>query len=175
MSRLRRRLLRRLDRIERLRASLLADLAALPAGALAAHPIEGKWSILEIVEHLVLAEAGFIRALDRADPLPRRTPKDVVLHAVVMFVLRYDVPVRVPARSMLPTGGRGLGELSDAWIANHRRLREWLGTRDAASLRRPLVRHPVAGPLSPKQALRMLEVHLRRHMRQIDERRAVVG
>ncbi len=32
----------------------------------------------------------------------------------------------------------------------------------------PLFRHPIAGPLTTAHALRMLEVHLDRHIRQID-------
>jgi hypothetical protein len=163
-------LVRRLRSIEAKRARLLDSIAGIEPARLAAHPRPGKWSIQEIIEHLVLAEVGVFgdfTQLRQQTPRPRRT-KDRILYLVVMFILRFDIPVSVPSRAMSPKGGRSPAELRVAWEANHDRLRAWLASSDRSLLARPLFRHPVAGPMTAAQSLRMLEVHLDRHVRQID-------
>ena len=90
-----------------------------------------------------------------------------MLLGLVMFILRFDIPVKAPSRGMLPQGGRPLDELREMWDGNHRWMRSCLGSLDSSGWRRPVFMHPVSGPLSPAQAVRMLEVHLDRHIRQI--------
>ncbi len=145
-------------------------VSAIEPGRLAAHPRPGKWSIQEIVEHLVLSEVGVfgdLAQLGHQTPLPRRT-RDRILYLLVMFILRFDIPVSVPSPAMNPKGGLSLAEVRVQWEANHDRLRAWVATSNQSLLDRPLFRHPVAGPMTTAQALRMLEVHLDRHVRQID-------
>jgi hypothetical protein len=159
----------RLRRIEGKRERLLVGLATLPLRVLEAHPLPGKWSIAEIIEHLVISEEGvigdFARLADR-EALPRST-KNRMLYIAVMGVLRFDIPVQVPSRGMNPVGGRSLAQLSAAWELNHTRLRAFVDTVDPARLRDAIFRHPVAGPLTLGQGLLMLETHLDRHIRQI--------
>jgi len=159
----------RLASIEAKRARLMDLLSAMEPAAITAHPRPGKWSMLEIVEHLVLSEVGVfgdLAELEHRTP-QRRSPKDRILYLVVLFVLRFDVPVRVPSRAMIPKGSLSLQELQRQWEANHHRLRAWATSSDQRKLQRPLFLHPVAGPMTTVQSLRMLEVHLDRHARQI--------
>jgi hypothetical protein len=165
------RLLERLRRIEAKRSELLDRAGALAPGVLRGRPQPDKWSIRESIEHLVLAEEDVLidlANLDRLAPRARR-PKDRLLYFVVMFVLRYDIPVKAPSDAMLPKGDIPLTELRKRWEANHARLRAYVEEMDGSALRRAVFRHPVTGPLTPPQAIRMLEVHLDRHARQIRE------
>ncbi len=118
----------RLRSIEAKRTRLIESISAIEPARLAAHPRPGKWSIQEIVEHLVLAEVGVFgdfAQLGHVTPLPRRT-RDRILYLVVMFILRFDIPVRVPSRAMNPTGGVSLANIRVQWEANHERLRAWM-------------------------------------------------
>ena len=159
----------RLHRIEGKRERLLAGLATLPPRVLEAHPLPGKWSIAEIVEHLVISEEGvigdFARLADRK--ALARNAKNRMLYIAVMGVLRFDIPVQVPSRGMKPVGGRTLAQLGAAWELNHARLRAFVHTVNPGRLRDAIFRHPVAGPLTLGQGLLMLETHLDRHIRQI--------
>ena len=144
-------------------------LATIPEPALDAHPLADKWSIAEIVEHLVLSEEGVIGDISRLadrEAKPRRL-KDRVMLVVVMGVLRFDIPVQVPGSGMRPVGGKSLAELGAAWERNHGFLRAFVHTSDAHRRRAAIFQHPVAGPLTLEQGLLMLEVHLDRHIRQI--------
>ena len=162
----------RLAGIERKRRALLDDVAALDASMLAARPVPGKWSIREILEHLVLAEDDVVGDFSRLDQLDART-RDFGNHArylVVMFILRFRIPVKAPSRAMLPTGARSMAELLEIWDWHHRQLRSFVAGLDRAGTRRAIFRHPIAGPLSVSQAIQMLDVHLDSHIAQIRSR-----
>lgn len=159
----------RLDAIERKRTRLMELVSEMDAHVAAARARPEQWSVQEIVEHLVLAERsvfGHLEALDQQRPASRGL-KDRVLYLVVMFILRFDIPVQVPSPAMRPTGGVSLSTLWEQWASNHARLRAWAVSADGLTLAQPLFAHPVAGPMSMQEALRMLEVHLDRHTRQI--------
>lgn len=84
-----------------------------------------------------------------------------------MGVLRFDIPVKIPAKAMRPVGGRTLQELGASWKENHSCLRTFVAALDTSGAKRAIFRHPVAGPISVNQGLLMLELHLDRHIRQI--------
>lgn len=160
----------RLRRIERTREGLIERVGEMEEGLLDFQPEPDKWSIREIVEHLVVAEEsvlGDTAALEEMEARPRSL-RGRILYLVVMFVLRFDIPVKVPSRDMLPTGEASIGELADRWRETHDRLRAYLRGRSGRAGRDAVFRHPVCGPMKPSQALWMLEVHLHRHIRQID-------
>jgi hypothetical protein len=159
----------RLRRIEDKRAALLSRVEPMAEEALCARLRPGKWTIQEIIEHLILAEEDVLIDFDGLNTLhaQARRFRDSISYVVVMFVLTYDIPVKAPSTAMLPTGGFCLDELRERWEENHGRLRQYLVGLDSAAARRAIFRHPVAGPLTVHQALRMLEVHLDRHTRQI--------
>jgi len=145
---------------------------ALGANAISARPQPDTWSILEIVEHLVLAEAAILQGLPPAAELNDRprSLKQRLLFQVVMAILRFGIPVRVPSRSMVPTGQAPLTELRKRWDENLHWLRSYAGGLDAAGERRAVFLHPVAGPITLAQALRMDRLHLAVHLRQIQKR-----
>jgi len=162
--------LRLLDRVEVARDEVLSSVAALSPELRMRSPAPGKWCILEILEHMVIAEedvmAGFVD-LEQRTPRRRRF-RHRVLYRVVMFILRHEIPVKVPSETMRPSGKVALDDLTDRWRNNHSTLRAFVDRLDAAALRQPIFQHPVAGPITVGEALRMLEVHLGRHTGQID-------
>lgn len=159
-----------LDRVEVARDQVLSSVAALSPELRMRSPAPGKWCILEIVEHMVIAEedvmAGFVD-LEQRTPRRRRF-RHRVLYRVVMFILRHGIPVKVPSETMRPSGKVALADLAERWSDNHATLRAFVDGLDAAALRQPIFGHPVAGPITVGEALRMLEVHLARHAGQID-------
>jgi hypothetical protein len=163
----------RLRSIEKKRSALIEVLSGVEPGLIATRPQAGKWSIQEIVEHLVLSEIsvfGELNTLNRRVPQPR-TLRHRILYVVVMFIIRFDIPVRVPSPDLEPQGRWPMEELRARWEANHGQLRRWITSSEPSVLARPLFVHPVAGPMTTTEALRMLEVHLDRHVRQIVARR----
>ena len=166
------RLLRRLDRIEATRDALVLELERIPAEARARRPEPSTWSADETVEHMVAAERFVLRALfDESVRRPRpRTLRNRILHRVVVWILKGPVPVKVPSRSMEPSGERALDEMVPEWRETHRRLRTWVRESSAEELGSACFMHPVAGPLTAANAVEMLGTHLDRHAAQIRAR-----
>jgi DinB superfamily len=160
----------RLQSIETKRIRLQQRVSGLEPHVVTARPRPDKWSIQEIVEHLVLSEIAVFGPLDAPE---RRTPRERslrnrALYWVVMFILRFDIPVKVPSAALLPKGTSTVGSLWAQWEASHAALRRWVEASDTRVRSHALFSHPVAGPMTMADTLRMLEVHLDRHSRQID-------
>jgi DinB superfamily len=163
------RLDKRLRAFDEKRRALLDEMGALDPATLVARPLAGKWSMLEIIEHLVLAERAVLQGLPELSRLreQERRLKHRFSYAIVMVVLRCSIPVRVPSPAMIPQGDRSLGELRRLWDESQEWLRAYIDRLDRRGFRRAVFEHPVAGPLSVKQALHMGQVDLDTHVRQI--------
>lgn len=163
------RLNKRLQAFNEQRGALLDEMEALDPAKLVARPRVGKWSVLEIIEHLVLAERAVLQDLPEVSRLSARERKlkHRCAYLIVMFVLRYSIPVQVPSPAMVPKGDRSLGELRRLWDENQRWLGAYIRGLDRKGLRRAVFVHPVAGPLTVGQAVLMDQVHLDTHVRQI--------
>lgn len=162
-------LLQRLDRIEQKRTALVARAASRDTAFLSTRPSPNAWSILEIIEHLILAEEDVFGTIDSlatraAQP---QTRGNRARYWLVMGLLRFRIPVQAPSQAMLPTGGQTLQALTKRWTINHAYLRQYVATLDRAGTHRAVFRHPVTGPLTVLQAVWLLEIHLDRHLHQI--------
>jgi len=151
------------------RRALLDELETLDVEDLKARPIPDKWSILEIVEHLVVAEREICLGMPEAPDLTARKPsfKDRCIYAIVMFALKHGIPLKAPSSRLLPRGGRPLAELRGQWDENIRWLRSYAAGLDREGLRRRVFMHPATGPITLEEVLRMDQLHVDRHVRQI--------
>lgn len=163
------RLLQQLSTLDRERLVLLDDLDRLPPSRLTAKPSDERWSIVEIVEHVVRADREVL--LDLPDSVElgvrRRSLRSHFKYALVWLVLRCRIPVKVPAKTMLPTGDIPLSELRRRWDENLNWLRRHVTRLGQDDLRRPCFFHPIAGPIDTVQTVRMGRLHFAVHRRQI--------
>jgi hypothetical protein len=163
------RLNERLQAFDARRNALLDEMEAVEPAKLLAKPLPGKWSMLEIIEHLVLAERSVFQGLAEPSQLTARERRltDRIRYRIVMFVLRNGIRVQVGTPAMLPQGGRDLAALRRLWDENQTWLRGCIDGLDAAGLSRAILQHPQAGPINMKQAVAMSQAHLDTHTRQI--------
>jgi hypothetical protein len=168
---------RALDRAGARRAAILAALAALPDTITMARPSPDLWSLAEIVEHLAVAERTVYRGLpdfDRLAPRSRSVP-DAIRATLVRAVLASGLRVRVPSDAMRPTGQRSLAAAGALWEENARWLRSYIDWCTPSQLALRVFHHPIAGPLSPAEAIALGATHLASHVRQIARVRAQLG
>jgi len=163
------RLLKQIETLDTDRKALLDELRQFSMDTLARKPGEDRWSILEIVEHMVLAERTILKNLPDSE-LTTDGPQSLksrVLYPIVVFVLSRKIPVKVPTRRMLPKGESSLEELCDRWDENFEWLKSHLKGLGPSGHRVALFSHPVVGPIDTAQAVKMARLHFDVHRRQI--------
>jgi hypothetical protein len=151
------------------RRMLLDEVEGLEPERLVARPLPGKWSILEIVEHLVLADRECLQGLPNPSHLVdrKRGLKNRVSYPFVMFVLACHIPAKVPSLRYIPRGESSLAELRREWDEIQQWLRSYVDGLDQGDQDKAVFAHPIAGPMTAQQYLHMGELHLATHTRQI--------
>ena len=160
----------RLEEMDRQRLGLLDRLAAMAPDDLARKPGPKRWTVLQILQHIVLAEYEVLQGLpDPSGLVPlRRHPLQYVSYLLVLLVLKWDIPVPVPSSAMVPDGKTTLPEIREQWNRNFGWLKTVGNGLTDETARQAVFRHPVAGPLTPAQTLRMGRLHLESHIRHIN-------
>ena len=167
----------RLQAFDDTRRGLLDEMEALDPALLVAKPVAGKWSMIEIIEHLVLAERAVFKGLPDPSRLVenRRDLGHRGRYLLVMFILTSSIRVRVPSPAMVPQGDRGLAELRRLWDESQRWLRSCIAHLGPGAGGKAVFEHPIAGPLTVSQAVRMGQVHVEGHVRQIRRLRRLLA
>ncbi len=150
------------------RRKLLDEVERLEPERLTAKPLPAKWSILEIVEHLVVGDRDVLQGLPDPSALvdqPRRF-KARVGYRMVMFILACHIPAKASPRH-LPRGQSSLPDLRRDWDEMQRWLRSYVGRLDRGDPAKAVFGHPVAGPMTMQQVFDMGKLHLATHTRQI--------
>jgi hypothetical protein len=129
-------------------------------------PAPGRWSALDCVEHLVIAEEAALKRLQSAQPLSEpvyQPEREVALAAVANRGDRVEAPLRA-----LPTGRfASLEEALAHFSAARQRTIAFIETEPP--LRSLQVTHPFFGPISGYEYTLLVAAHPVRHAVQIRE------
>jgi hypothetical protein len=159
--------------LDRTRKGLLAAVAPMPAEATGLRPCADGWSIAEVVEHLLIVEAGIGRLLGKlgkqAETLGLETSTASVLSSLDRFALTTPAqPIRSPT-SVAPTGTVPLNEGIAGLAESRRRILDLMQRVSGRALGELAAPHPLLGQLTFYQWLLFLAQHEERHTIQIRE------
>jgi hypothetical protein len=150
------------------RNALLDALSGITEEVAARTPAPGKWSVIECVEHLAIAEDYLfsqIGASCYSDAAVINRNRDAL-------ILSRGVDRTRTVQS--PEGGRPTGRFATLREA----VQHFLSSRErtvrfvencSEDLRSKLTSHPIIGPVNCHEALLMMAVHPHRHSKQIEE------
>jgi hypothetical protein len=135
----------------------------------------GKWSVVEIVEHLTRAYSGtakgFERCLEKSAPLATATTLKQKVQQFALINLGYFPEGRLAPKHIIPTGELDLTAVLDA-------VRRDLARLDVAAIKTKqalgagkMLDHPILGALTIEQWLKFHVVHTAHHAKQIRQRR----
>ncbi len=157
------------DAMERQRTALQDAARALNDAQLNWTPGTDVWSTLQIIEHLVLSDETVGRAHEPGSvkneaPMFRVLPC-AVRRALILRALRRDFFLPLPSLDIEPHGDVPLPELLSRWEAARNEMRQVLNSMQSDERR---YSHPVLGPLTAAQMLKLGQTHTAYHTRQIE-------
>ncbi|MEM1182981.1 MAG: DinB family protein [Acidobacteriota bacterium] len=166
------KLLRQLDGMESRRSELKGRLSALDPESLSQPPKPDKWSILQIIWHLVDAEQKSVGAVKNRLTKPNRARtglKNRLRSLALTAVLAADIPIKAPAVVAAVPESETLDfeTLWEDWDAVRREWRSVAEDLPPEGHGEALYKHPIAGTLNLSQCLKFQSDHAARHTRQI--------
>jgi uncharacterized damage-inducible protein DinB len=166
------------ERLEDERRRLLFDLSQWPTAHLNFRPAPGTWSVVEVLDHVVRAEAGTIADVRKGLDIPHALgsedrPGITALRRALLSDNTFQVPAG--AGAIIPDAQTTFAEVINRWEEARRELRSILETLDPAQLGCGVFQHPFAGWMTVTDVLDHLSDHLHHHRFQLSRLQASCG
>jgi hypothetical protein len=161
----------KISTLEAQRVSLFHKLKQVDISQLSKKPNASSWSVLHVVEHLVLIEeqsvANVLYKVQTPDSLYsvnlRTRVNLVLLHLVLGKSFKFKSP-KVVAPEV--TEQKSLEELELRWVSARKKLEE-ISKMSPDVLRKGIFKHPIVGYMNFSQMLGFYSAHLKHHLSQI--------
>lgn len=161
------------DSVEREKDRLLDDVSALSPEDFFRTPAPGKWSVAQIMTHLMTVEQLSLQYMKKKS-LGINEVKDSGVMEEARFRL-YSAVFRLPLKLKAPRvildntpEALPLSELEVQWKRLRNKLKTFLSTIEDKHIRRLIYKHAFAGRLDITQALRFFIEHIYHHQPQVD-------
>jgi len=165
-------LLRLFDSLETQRNELLGLVTSLSTEELNAHP-EGKWSIAQVLSHLIASEHLSVIYLNKKLLGVKDVPNTGLAEELVMMALiisqrlpfiKFKAPKVIAENTQVY---QTRDQLKEAWDNGRGELKNVLARFQDDQLKRKIYKHPIAGKLNIQQALRFFQEHINHHTPQV--------
>lgn len=153
---------------------LLRDLKKFTDSDLNWKPGDGKWSVHQIMEHLMIAEDLSLKYVQRKLSFEPKLKRAGIMGAFrASFVRMYlRSPLKVKAPEMVGkevlSENAAFWDLVKQWKSQREELRTYLGDLPDDMFKKGLYKHPLAGRMSLGGMLSFYIGHFRRHRKQIE-------
>jgi hypothetical protein len=154
--------------LEQGRRALLASLRGVSAETALRAPSPGKWTILDCVEHLAIAEDFLLTQIQNAtfsegSAIPPQREALIAARALDRS-LRFEAPELSRPAGRFPT----LAAALEHFLASREQTVEFIN-RESGDPRKKVASHPLIGPANCYEMLLMMAMHPKRHAEQIVE------
>ena len=163
------------DHVDAQRSALLAAVAALPPDRWTERPAPGRWSVVELFEHLYKVEHSCARVIAkgvadaRAAGHPAETSTDSVLGALAAFGLRDRSQKREVPERVAPAGTWSPDEAREKLATSRAELHEAIRAADGLALGSIRQTHARFGDLDLYTWILFVAEHEARHAQQAAE------
>jgi len=162
-----------LEEMARGREALREAVSGLDEESAVVRPGEGRWSVLECVEHLASVEEYLLREMETASPSETAVGSDARARRMAERAQDRSRPVTAPEPARPQGRYATLGEALEAFEKSRARTVRFIETCEADP--RTLVgAHPLVGPINCYETMLMMALHPVRHAEQIREIRAAL-
>ena len=154
------------EKNKKIREELLQAVNGLSDEQVNAHPEEGRWSIIQVLDHLVLMERAVTKAI--ADTLAREESKPAD-DKPIQYTLNRDIKVDAPSFVIPTEKFQTLDAVKNKLSSSREALEAVVSDANENALNEKSFRHPMFKDLSLKQWIPFVGLHEKRHIFQIEE------
>ena len=158
--------------LETERKNLFADLKKYGDDILNKQPAPGKWSVAEVIAHLITAEEMSLKYLmKKAQDTSRAQPegfKNKWRWLLVQIVFTFDIKFKAPEIVEPKLGYQSLENLEMHWNQVRTQTFSVLNGLSDEELNKELWKHAIAGKMNLHHMVQFFGVHYRRHKKQIE-------
>src|SRR5215217_7628607 len=161
------------EKLESTRMKLWSRLRDLDNSILQFRPANDKWSILQILFHLNSSESNSVKYIRKKSQGGSSIPKSSFISSLKSFVLSAALRFlkwKKPAVLPDPPENLSTSEVINTWNETRIQLKQLLEKLPDDMLDRNIFRHPAAGRINMKDALKFMQDHFDHHLKQIEER-----
>ena len=143
----------------------------LPDEQLNKSPAEGKWSVIQILHHLIDAESGTLAYIKKKTLAPEKMGKVGIKEKLNAYLLKFYlvIPIKWKAPKVVDKVPEFVS-YSDTRERYHRTRNKWnefIENVPEDWLDKKIFRHPISGRMDLYDTLDFLHLHALRHFKQI--------
>lgn len=158
--------------LEKSRNKLLNDLEGIDDTVINTSPADGKWSIGQIIAHLMLVEQLTIgsiqKKLHKEEELQYTSIKHSISSVLLKIVLSSGIKIKAPQVAASVPDEVDLNKVRMQWDDTRYKLEDLLTELPHGILDKCIFSHPYAGMLSISQTLTFMQDHFNHHLQQIN-------
>ncbi|MCS7019306.1 MAG: DinB family protein [Cytophagales bacterium] len=135
------------------------------------HPSKDQWSMLQVMKHLVIAEAGILNAIKKSVQKHNLQDNNLVqkmAYLLTKTILRLPVKIKAPVQALIPNEETDYDKIIAEWNVLRKEWRIFLESFPANLYNKNVFRHPVAGFFNIHQSIDFCCYHIKHHLQQID-------
>lgn len=151
---------------EKIREVLLNAVNGLSDEQLNAHPEAGRWSIIQVLDHLYLMERAITKSI--ADKL-KSDDSTPAVDKPIELTLNREVKVQAPPFVIPSESFQTLNEVKDKLSETRKAFIRVVDQAKENDLEQKSFPHPLFKELSLKQWISFVGLHEKRHLMQIEE------
>lgn len=160
------------DKMENTRKELFQKLEQYPAEKMNQKPDEKSWSVVQVMDHLTNAEGNSVKYINKKLSFNPKLQKaglgSSARYALLVTAFTLPLKFKVPDVVGEASNEHNFAQAKANWDQVRNDLKTLLDSMDEKTANAELWKHPAAGKMSMKNALKFMELHVQRHQGQID-------
>jgi len=168
------KLLKSLIELDSYKKAILTDFNSLNLSQLHFKPGKNEWSLIQIVEHLVLSEMASTNYVSKkllnTNLLKGDSPITKFRFSLLNLLMKSPFKFNAPSKAkIIPSQRPKLSDLELKWNIARQTMHKIIESNNETVLDKLIWKHPFAGRFNFNEMLNFCLIHLKRHFKQMME------
>jgi uncharacterized damage-inducible protein DinB len=162
----------RWETLEKEQQQLIKTLSKYSNERLNQKPTDGGWSPMEVIQHLIIAETGTLKYIQKKLSFNPKLEKSGLTQNLkylgFKIFFRSSIKIKAPVKAIIifPEFS-DFEETIDEWYQARKDFKNWLQNVPDSLWDKQIFKHPIMGRISINHTVSFFYEHQRRHIKQI--------